>query len=717
MASAFERSALAAGFSPTLLRAILRRQQQVRVEHAKRSRAERIPAQPRRIEARFQLLTTRVSDRFAEDLWRRLEPVLKRAEARAEAARRGARQDAKELDEDAEELAAILEGAHAKVGEAERALDVAGELRRIGEDLHGWNAHELARVLGISLDDIVDDPAALRDFRERAAKLIRSIPEQHLERVKALIEEAHSSGMRVETLRKRLQAELGISKRRAELIARDQVLKANAEITRQRQIAAGVTRYEWDTSQDERVRAEHRALHGQVFMWDTPPVTNKKGDRNHPGTDFQCRCVAIPVFDDDAAATPVQSTTPFGTDEPAPPPPPALPPAEETPAEETTEAPPSKKRKKKRKKPDDERRPKRRPAEEASPPVEAPPPAETPEVPAAPEVPPIEEPVRERIEEPRLPEPAEAPREVVPPRHVEDPIPAIEEPVRPVLEEPELPTVDEPAPPRIEEPELPSAPSPQPTEPEDFGRIVLTPEQRAALPEIVEEVTRDPAAPVTPPRKVDPEPKMLDPEDIEATAHPGGRPKTTPKNRASLPRGWEPDQRPALEKAVKYIDEHPGGPMWPDGEPADGVLPPWVMSRGEDQGTYERKSVSQVQGEIDTHAVLVAEGNDVVVLKERPGQRNGDVLVNDAHVEIKTLSTATARGVRKRVVDSLKDEGQAPNIVIDLRTSPLRADDLPEIRREIERALRERKEGDGTLDFVRVFGQGFDVTWDLRHVL
>lgn len=52
-----------------------------------------------------------------------------------------------------------------------------------------------------------------------------------------------------------------------------------------------------ETSCDERVCAEHRALDGKEFPWDTPPMSEESGEKFHPGRGYQCRCDAIPVVD------------------------------------------------------------------------------------------------------------------------------------------------------------------------------------------------------------------------------------------------------------------------------------------------------------------------------------------------------------------------------------------------------------------------------------
>ena len=46
--------------------------------------------------------------------------------------------------------------------------------------------------------------------------------------------------------------------------------------------------YVWHTRSDEKVRPSHRANDGHIFSWDDPP------DTGHPGTDYNCRCQAIP---------------------------------------------------------------------------------------------------------------------------------------------------------------------------------------------------------------------------------------------------------------------------------------------------------------------------------------------------------------------------------------------------------------------------------------
>jgi SPP1 gp7 family putative phage head morphogenesis protein len=105
----------------------------------------------------------------------------------------------------------------------------------------------------------------------------------------ALIEKPENLGLRVEDLAAQIKERTSGGESRAALIARDQTLKANGDLVRERQLSAGITRYVWSTSQDERVRDTHAELEGETFDWDNPP------EPGHPGQDYQCRCVAIPV--------------------------------------------------------------------------------------------------------------------------------------------------------------------------------------------------------------------------------------------------------------------------------------------------------------------------------------------------------------------------------------------------------------------------------------
>ena len=89
-----------------------------------------------------------------------------------------------------------------------------------------------------------------------------------------------------------------MTKRKAALLARDQVNRLNGQLDQHRQAQMGVTRYVWRTMEDDRVRPKHADQDGKVHSWDKPPKVGAKGERFHPTQDYNCRCYAEPVLED-----------------------------------------------------------------------------------------------------------------------------------------------------------------------------------------------------------------------------------------------------------------------------------------------------------------------------------------------------------------------------------------------------------------------------------
>lgn len=125
--------------------------------------------------------------------------------------------------------------------------------------------------------------------------LIKTIPEDTLEKMKDIIYDGYTSGKTTTRMAKEIQIAYGVSKRKALFIARDQTAKLNGQIQRAQQLDAGITEYIWSTSGDERVRKSHRELNGKIFSWNDAPV-NSDGRKCHPGEDYNCRCIGRPVF-------------------------------------------------------------------------------------------------------------------------------------------------------------------------------------------------------------------------------------------------------------------------------------------------------------------------------------------------------------------------------------------------------------------------------------
>lgn len=163
---------------------------------------------------------------------------------------------------------------------------------------------EIQSRLGYRVDVYRSEPwlaDAQENWVARNSSLIKTIPQQYMAQVETLIREAALKGTDPKELQRQIRELTGVSERRAKVIARDQIAKANAELTQYRQEDLGIKEYTWLTSRDERVRGtpggryasarpSHYAREGDKFSWSSPPAGG------HPGMAILCRCVAIPVF-------------------------------------------------------------------------------------------------------------------------------------------------------------------------------------------------------------------------------------------------------------------------------------------------------------------------------------------------------------------------------------------------------------------------------------
>ncbi|WP_232232347.1 minor capsid protein [Cupriavidus sp. amp6] len=121
-------------------------------------------------------------------------------------------------------------------------------------------------------------------------RLIKSIPTQYVEGLQSKVVAAVQRGETVASLTKQVRESYDVPKKRAELIARDQIGKLNGQLTEYRQRNVGVDEYRWRGVLDARERDEHVGREGDKFRWDSPPADG------NPGQPIRCRCWAEPVL-------------------------------------------------------------------------------------------------------------------------------------------------------------------------------------------------------------------------------------------------------------------------------------------------------------------------------------------------------------------------------------------------------------------------------------
>lgn len=122
--------------------------------------------------------------------------------------------------------------------------------------------------------------------------LIKSLPTRLHPELEGIVRRGVMNGQSVKDIKDQIKSRYGVTDYRAKLIAQDQTLKLNADLTRYRLQSVGVERYVWRTVQDSRVRPEHADRNGETYSW-------KEGaGGEHPGQPVRCRCRAEAVWDE-----------------------------------------------------------------------------------------------------------------------------------------------------------------------------------------------------------------------------------------------------------------------------------------------------------------------------------------------------------------------------------------------------------------------------------
>lgn len=191
---------------------------------------------------------------------------------------------------------AIQEMAGSQVGRMVNRLTL-GMIQRANQQNHAQTTAAINNALGVDVSGFIRSSPSIKETIDAAiienANLITSIQSQYLDKVRLAVSQAALEGKRSTSVVNEIMEIGKVSESRARLIARDQTNKLNGALTKVRQTSLGIPKYMWDTSGDERVRPEHAALHGKIFSWDSPPSVG------HPGQDIQCRCIAVPIFEND----------------------------------------------------------------------------------------------------------------------------------------------------------------------------------------------------------------------------------------------------------------------------------------------------------------------------------------------------------------------------------------------------------------------------------
>lgn len=127
--------------------------------------------------------------------------------------------------------------------------------------------------------------------------LIKSIPDQYLLEVEGIVMRGFQTGRDLHSISKDLQHRLGVTKRRAALISRDQSNKLTASVTRARRKELGITQAIWvHSGAGKHPRPSHLKAGKDKLIFDIEKGAYLDGKWVLPGEEINCRCSSKSVL-------------------------------------------------------------------------------------------------------------------------------------------------------------------------------------------------------------------------------------------------------------------------------------------------------------------------------------------------------------------------------------------------------------------------------------
>ena len=167
-------------------------------------------------------------------------------------------------------------------------------VRRVGT-WHGDKTISSVRsALGVDISPYVrltDVQDLLADSVRANVALIRDVNARTRSAVQEIIYDAQVNRRTKKYVTDALAKAMGVTKRRARLIANDQMHKLNLALTAYRNQQLGIDKYKWKHNERSHPRPHHVARNGHIFEWAKAPYDG------HPGYAINCACEALPIVE------------------------------------------------------------------------------------------------------------------------------------------------------------------------------------------------------------------------------------------------------------------------------------------------------------------------------------------------------------------------------------------------------------------------------------
>lgn len=167
------------------------------------------------------------------------------------------------------------------------------------------NANKIAVVPELSASD---RKAIARGWSGNMDLWIQSWTEKAIKDLRQELMPEIFSGNRIEDLEKIIKRHKNVSDRKARFLARQETHLLMSAYKKNRYQDLGSKEYIWtcvhmpfDKTKDHHTLGNVRYFHGllnkTIQKWDEPPETDRYGHHNHPGEDYNCRCIARPIVE------------------------------------------------------------------------------------------------------------------------------------------------------------------------------------------------------------------------------------------------------------------------------------------------------------------------------------------------------------------------------------------------------------------------------------
>jgi SPP1 gp7 family putative phage head morphogenesis protein len=237
-------------------------------------------AYQRKLEARIDAMARSVSF-WLKARYRANEPEMAADASPAVELRREVRRLARRWQRDFDKLSEELAEYFAKAAAERSDAQLAAMLRKRGMSVR----FRPTRMQNDAQQAIIGENVGL----------IKSIPQRYMQNVETVVMQSVQAGRDLHALTEQLGQGHGITKRRAEFIARDQNNKATAVYQRVRQKELGITEAIWiHSGGGKHPRPEHLAFSGKRYNVETGAFL--EGKWTWPGHEINCRCVSKSVI-------------------------------------------------------------------------------------------------------------------------------------------------------------------------------------------------------------------------------------------------------------------------------------------------------------------------------------------------------------------------------------------------------------------------------------